>query len=101
MKKCNKCSRIKPPDEFYRDASTKDGLFTQCIECKKQYCRDNRNKIKIKQREYRIKNKDIVNKRARLYRKKIDELAKIWHKESPGIAFSEWRRIKKLNKQLP
>lgn len=32
-KKCNRCGRVLPVTEFYKKASSKDGLQDQCREC--------------------------------------------------------------------
>ncbi len=36
-KHCNKCSTIKPLQEFNKNANTKDGHQTQCRECAREY----------------------------------------------------------------
>lgn len=35
MKVCTKCKQEKPPTDFGRYARTKDGLDTQCKECRR------------------------------------------------------------------
>lgn len=42
MKQCNKCGAILDESGFYKDKSKKDGLSTCCIECRKQWKRDNK-----------------------------------------------------------
>ena len=36
-KKCGKCGEVKSLDEFYKDASAKDGRCTKCKSCEKEY----------------------------------------------------------------
>ena len=36
-KRCTRCSEIKPPDEFARDAGRPDGLFSWCRECQREH----------------------------------------------------------------
>ena len=46
LKKCSKCGRELPVSEFWKNASTEDGLQTYCKECGNVYAR-NRKKIPI------------------------------------------------------
>ena len=54
LKKCFKCRRILPLNEFHKNRSTKEGLCNCCKEC---------NTIRV--REYRHNHKDTVNRIAR------------------------------------
>ena len=38
-KRCSKCGKVKPLEEFHRDRSRKLGRFPQCRECERQYGR--------------------------------------------------------------
>lgn len=35
MKMCNKCNRLKPFEQFFKDKQSSDGLYTICKACKK------------------------------------------------------------------
>jgi hypothetical protein len=37
MKICTKCEKQKELSEFHKDRTTKDGLYPNCKECKKEY----------------------------------------------------------------
>lgn len=39
MKRCSKCGEVKPLEEYRRDRSKKQGRFSQCRECERQYGR--------------------------------------------------------------
>ena len=39
LKKCSKCGRELPVSEFWKNASTEDGLQTYCKECGNVYAR--------------------------------------------------------------
>ena len=109
MKKCTKCHQEKPLDQFYNRKSSKDGHFYNCKACHKKYTIENKEKIKASRRRYYELHKDElnakkcayakanrpqVNARMQIYKAKLNELAKIYHDENPGIAFSEWRRLR-------
>lgn len=55
-KTCTHCKQKKPLDEFYKRASSKDGLMTWCKDCyaewAKEYYRKNKDKISKKHKEY-------------------------------------------------
>lgn len=40
LKKCSKCGREFPVSEFWRNASTEDGLQTYCKECGNIYAKN-------------------------------------------------------------
>ena len=96
MKKCTKCKLEKELTDFRKDRQKKDGLRNDCKECckkhyqknktfvveriivsKKQdpdylkkYKKENKEKIKIRDREYQLKNKDKISEYQKEYRYK-------------------------------
>jgi len=60
MKKCTKCGEIKPAtaEYFNRDRTKKDGIRTQCRECRREYYQKNKDRRLEYWREYYQKNKD-------------------------------------------
>lgn len=94
LKKCGKCHVIKDIEQFGKCKGRPDGRHPTCKECRREYARQNRDKIaeykrsyylnnkdKILEsqkmryslglgthREYRIKNRDRISKYNRLYR---------------------------------
>ncbi len=76
-KKCKKCEVVKPLDEFYKDKSKKDGVRTDCKECRTQY--DNKyyegNKEKKLERLRKRRQTD------QSYREKLNEYNKQYGKK--------------------
>ena len=68
---CTQCKKLKSLDEFYKRKRNskgnmycnKDGHSHKCIDCYKQYRKDNKDRIDKYNREYHLKNKDKINKR--------------------------------------
>lgn len=58
MKLCKICNTEKSNTDFHKDYKSKDGLFSYCKFCKKEY---DRNKY--------LNNKDTINKNSVLYQK--------------------------------
>jgi hypothetical protein len=59
-KRCSKCKKELPLEKFSKNKCQKDGLCNQCKDCiKENYIRD-REKNRIKEKEYYIKNKDRI-----------------------------------------
>lgn len=57
-KVCSKCKEIKKLDEFYNDASTKDGKQRKCIQCFKKYAKENKQHRKKYNQNHYIANKE-------------------------------------------
>lgn len=86
MKNCTRCKLDKETTEYSKSSHTKDGLYSYCKECRKQYRIDNRDKIKQNDLDYiknnpdkfkesqrlsKQKNKDKINKYRRKYRAEV------------------------------
>lgn len=60
MKKCAKCERILPKDQFSKRSNSKDGLKYWCKVCNKEYSKkhykENLEKIKVQQKKRYKKN---------------------------------------------
>ena len=90
VKKCYRCGELKEINMFSVNKKSKDGLYSYCSECRKQYRKDNIEKIKQydleyskspiakeSKKKYKQKNKDKINEYRRNYRKEVllnDEL---------------------------
>jgi hypothetical protein len=80
-KKCNKCQRILSKSNFSKRNKYLDGLNCWCMECKKKYDKEYREKNKetkkIKDKEYYQKNKEKWKTPER------KEKARIWAINNP------------------
>lgn len=72
MKVCCKCKIEKPFELFPKDKSKKDGFFTQCKSCYKEYYEINKEKIKESVRKYKKENQESVKQYNRIYKKKYN-----------------------------
>ena len=61
MKTCTKCKTSKPVNEFTKDKSKKDGLYSQCKPCHKEYYKLNLNKVTSRVAAYTNLNKEHIN----------------------------------------
>ena len=59
-KTCTKCGIEKDISEFYKQKSGKHGYRAECKECIKQYTKDNREKIALRNKNYYINNKEVI-----------------------------------------
>lgn len=85
-KVCNKCKKLKPFGEFYKDKTAKDGHCHSCKECEKEYKQANKEKISKQQKEYHQANKEKLTEKAKVYyqenQEKFLERAKKWNQSN-------------------
>lgn len=71
MKRCGKCGIDKESDEFNKNKSKKDGLATECKNCKRQqdkkYRSDHKDYYKDYNYKYNKENKDRLSKKKKEY----------------------------------
>lgn len=68
QKICCKCKGCKNINEFGKLKSSKDGLRYDCNDCRKIYSKENKEYIKIKNKEYYNDNKILLNDKNKEYR---------------------------------
>ncbi|MDU0441539.1 HNH endonuclease [Staphylococcus haemolyticus] len=73
MKKCSKCKKIKSYDEFHKNSQTKDGYRSYCKECRKEYRRINKDKIREREKKRYLKNQKKLVQKAKEYRERNRE----------------------------
>lgn len=89
---CTKCKKEKPLSEFSKDKSKKDGLKFWCKSCdkqwrennkdeRKQYLKDNTEKIKQQQKQYYQQNKNKLVQYSKQYRKDNEKEKKQYEKQ--------------------
>lgn len=71
-KRCSKCKKMKPLEEFNRQIASKDGRHYYCKQCMKEYMRQRRADNPEYMRQYYVKN-----------REKIKRLNMQWHADNP------------------
>lgn len=99
-KKCSKCYLEKTIENFIKRKNSKIGYYAACKECteiqKKQYRKNNKEKISNQKKDYYIKNKEIIDQKNKNYnlnnKEKILETRKKW-------ALDNQERISQLNKK--
>lgn len=64
MKKCGSCGEVKPFEDFYKNASKKDGYQSSCKQCKSGYnakhYQKNRENYITRAKKYKEDNKDKI-----------------------------------------
>jgi len=75
-KKCSKCGKIKPLNEFSKDISRKDGKYPYCKQCIAIYQEKNKEKFSNYMEKYRQENEKKIAKQAEIYRQNNKEKIK-------------------------
>lgn len=65
VKQCSKCKMTKPESGFHKKVTSKNGLHSNCKECRKKYYEENKEKIKAKQKTWHNENKERLNAKTR------------------------------------
>jgi len=92
MKTCSKCKIQKPYSDFTKSNTRLDGHYPQCRECKAQYRKESKDKIKEYTEKYYQENKE----------KKILSIKNSIQKRKNNYSFinSLGKKLSKLNKQF-
>ena len=84
-KECSYCHEVKPVSEFNKSKVAIDGLQTKCKECskqyRKQYQKDNAERIKERSKEYYKDNAERIKERSKEYQKQNAESIKEYKKQ--------------------
>lgn len=90
MKRCSKCKREKPRDQFHTNHHSKDGLRYKCKECIKSY-----------DKEYKGEHKKDALTFEKLYNKKPTERELMSYISNKRVSFnfSEWLQESRLRKE--
>jgi hypothetical protein len=78
QKKCTKCKLEKNVDCFYKNAKSKDGLRSDCIDCRIKYKKENSQKIKEQNKLYNERRKNQKKEWAQDNREKVELSRKKW-----------------------
>jgi hypothetical protein len=70
LKRCTKCGEEKPPAEFSRDRSRKDGRYPQCKACVRQGQQENAEHLADYHRRWQEANRDRQRAQNRRYRER-------------------------------
>lgn len=65
---CIQCMQELPVADFNKSSKSAWGVQSRCRACERQYCKENRDKIKPVQDAYRERNKDVISERRKRYR---------------------------------
>jgi len=107
MKKCSKCSTCKESSEFNKNSRNASGLSDWCKICNKNYRVKNKEKIQKWQAEYRKENKEYFSSYSKQYHKKrlkTDPKYKMAHllriRVSDALMAKRWNKNNSLKKYL-
>ena len=99
MKKCNKCSKEKDFNNFYKKKTSNDGYNNICIECRKEYNKDKKEDIQ----NYYLENKEQYQESSKKYYENNKEkhiLKSIeWQKNNPESSKSTQNKWNKYNRE--
>jgi hypothetical protein len=70
LKRCTNCGEEKPPAEFSRDRSRKDGRYPQCKACVRRWHQENAGRLAEYNRRWREANRDKQRAWDRRYRER-------------------------------
>jgi NAD-dependent SIR2 family protein deacetylase len=70
MKRCTKCGEDKPPVEFRRDRSRRDGRYPQCKACEEEWRKSNAERLKAYHRAWNRANPEKKRAHDRRYRER-------------------------------
>lgn len=95
MKKCGYCKAEKPESGFHKDSRAKDGLYSQCKDCMKQYYEAH----KEEKKQYYQSHKEEINQHSKQYRDTHKEELKQYNKQYNQSHKEEKNQYRKSHKE--
>lgn len=92
---CSKCKVEKDVDEFNKNKSTRDGLRTECKECRFAYSTEHKEYISAYKKEHYRKNKVKYNERSKRYYVKNREYLSVSRKRYNQLSRTKKHRNKR------
>jgi hypothetical protein len=80
MKRCSKCGDEKPPTEFRRDRSRKDGRYPQCKACERRWQQEHADYMGEIHRRWQEANRDKKRAQDRRYRERKRQDPDYWER---------------------
>ena len=87
-KRCRRCGELKEESEFHKNKTKKDGLQSECKDCRKEYYSQKNEQIANQSRECRQRNKEQVARRNH-----------IWYMNNKEREAKRHREYQKQNKE--
>lgn len=105
-KTCKKCGKSKPAEDFCKQRKSKDGLFCYCRDCQsernKEYRLKNGELLRQKNKEWRTKNKEYVLAVAKQYREAnkpaVNKSARDWYIANKEYSLSKSKEYREKHK---
>lgn len=80
-KECTCCHEVKPVSEFGKRERSKDGLESQCKECRKIYREENKDKFNEYNKKYKQENPDYFKKYNKKYKQENKDKTQKYNKK--------------------
>lgn len=91
-KRCPKCEKVKPIDDFYKNKSRKDGFACWCKNCNGEYQKNNHKRASEYVKKWQRNNPEKA-------KAGMSERIKRWKKNNPGKANESVKRWQRNNPQ--
>jgi hypothetical protein len=101
MKRCSKCGEEKPPTEFRRDRSRKDGRYPQCKACEPLWRQENAEYMADYHRRWQQTNRDKTRAQDRSYRERKRHDPDYWERRRARDRLYRARKRARLSNTAP
>lgn len=96
-KKCTKCGLVKPISCFYKNKANKSGVDSGCKLCKKEYAKNNKERIALRMKVYSLENVELKKEYNQEYYKNNCEKIK---KQNSQYYFDNLKSVKKQREKF-
>jgi hypothetical protein len=101
MKRCTKCREEKPPTDFRRDRSRKDGRYPQCKACERRWRQENAEYMADYHRRWQEANVERKRETDRRYRERERQDPDDWERRRARDRLYRARKRAQLSDTAP